>query len=219
MSAIASDPHEVARYPRFVAADAMPRSAGRATSVRYASMTMSCEADRNTMNSSTPAIRLSEVLTPNAASAAMATAIVSWNTSSQPRRRPSHGTLKRSRNGAHSGLSRYGSATYMSSPILVLVNPRSVNHACRMLSDNWLGRPETPPNNRIASIRGSRRMSRMRGLAATAVASALKSGCPLSCAPPHHTEDADRAGISTNLRRTGHVAHRAALRLIQTEVR
>src|SRR6478609_3254913 len=68
----------------------MPRSAGCATSVRYASMTMSCDADRNTMKSSTPATRLSDVLTPNAASAAIATAIVSWNSSSHPRRRPSH---------------------------------------------------------------------------------------------------------------------------------
>ena len=41
----------------------------------------------------------------------------------------------------------------------------------------------------------------------------------LSCAPPHHTEDDARAGISTNLHRPRHVAHRAALRQLQTQVR
>jgi len=59
----------------------------------------------------------------------------------------------------------------------------------------------------------------MRGLAGTAGVSALKWRCTLSCAPPHHTEDATRAGVPENLHRPRLVAHRVALRLLQIEVR
>src|SRR5688572_13644036 len=114
----------------------------------------------------------------------------------------------------------------MSRPMSVLLMPRSVSHACIVDSDSGFGSPDAPPNNRIASMRGWRRTSRIFGFAGAAgpavegaTVASLKMRCPLSCAPPHHTEDADRAGVSAHIHRTRPVARRIALRELQAQVR
>src|SRR5688572_31217250 len=85
-----------------------------------------------------------------------------------------------------------------------------------MDSDSGFGRPEAAPNNKMATMRGWRRTSRIRGLAGAGNVSAFTRG-PLSCAPPHHTED-ESAGVSKNLHRAGPVAPGVALWHVQAEV-
>src|SRR5687768_6236170 len=102
----------------------------------------------------------------------------------------------------------------MSKPILVLLTPMSDIHACMVASDSGFGRPEAAPNNKIASMRGWRNTSRMRGFVGDV--SAFTRG-PVSCSPASY-RDLDRAGVPANLHRPRPVAQRPALRQLQAQV-
>ena len=69
-------------------------------------MTMSCEAEKNTISRAVAATAGSERAGSCSANAAMAAAVASWIAIIQPRRRPRNGSGKRSSSGAQNGFSR-----------------------------------------------------------------------------------------------------------------
>jgi hypothetical protein len=87
-----------------------------------------------------------------------------WATSIQPRRRPSMGSVNRSRSGDQRNLRVYGSPTRAMKPMTVRSTPSSVIHACSTVMVRRSGSPQLKPITPATSIRRLRMIFKRAGI-------------------------------------------------------
>jgi len=126
-------------------------------SVRYASNTMSCDAEMKAVASaSAPSSHVwsrGDIIAMAAIDTARATCV----TRSQPRRRPRNGGTKRSIAGAQRNFHVYGTPASVTMPMVVRSTPSTVIHACSVLNVSARGRPEEKPRNVMTARLRSRK--------------------------------------------------------------
>src|SRR5256885_2224468 len=115
-------------------------------------MTTSCDAEMNaTSTASSANTRVAwpgEVADIHSSAPASASSVIT----SQLRRRPSHGSSKRSISGAQRNLKVYGSPTMLRKPMVAMSTPSAVSQACMAWPVSASGRPEAKPR-RVTTVR------------------------------------------------------------------
>ena len=116
-------------------------------------MTTSCEAETKAVATASKAnTRRAEVGGLAAISRSMA-ASSNWLSTSQPRRRPSQGSSKRSISGAQRNLKVYGRPTRLRKPMVATSMPSTLSQACIACPVSASGSPEAKPSTVTTAAR------------------------------------------------------------------
>jgi len=121
---------------------------------------MSCDADKNATSTASPASAQSAACGGVKAMAAIDATSPACVSTSQPRRRPINGGVKRSISGAHRNLKMYACPTSENNPMVRISSPSTVIQACSVPEVSASGRPEAKPSNNMAPMRRLRKISR-----------------------------------------------------------
>ncbi len=133
-------------------------SEGSRLSTRNASITMSCVAEAVATRSAPNATSQGDAAGLQKARNTIAAISNSCDSTSQPRRRPSHressGTSSASTTGAHRNFSVYGVPTSVNRPMVVRSTPDWRIQTTSVEPDSASGRPAAKPRNRMTRTRG-----------------------------------------------------------------